>query len=108
MQWRNPMSAQQHHTMYLVDTQASDAEEWFCPTCGRRFLLRWPPMYRKTVLDPGDECITHSGSKGGLSLGLSSAIQTDMTDRHPTYHRSPEPIIHGDAELTSALRPWLK
>ncbi len=107
------MSEQQHHTMCLVDTDASGAEEWFCPTCGRCFLLRWPPMYQKTVLDPGDEHATHSGGKGGLmigrlSVGIFSAIQIDMTDRHAGYDRSPEPAGHGDAELSSALRPWLK
>src|SRR5580765_6272238 len=80
MQRRNPMSAQQHHTMCRVDTHISGVEEWFCPTCGRRFLLRWPPMYQTTVLDPGDEHATHSGSCGGratgqLSLGISSQPQ---------------------------------
>ena len=98
------MSEQQHHTMCLVDTDASGAEEWFCPTCGRCFLLRWPPMYRKTVLDPGDQQATHSGGKGGLligslSVGVSSPMQTNVTEHD---------IGHAQTELTDALRPWLK
>jgi hypothetical protein len=107
------MSEQQHHIMCLVETHASGAEEWSCPTCGRRFLLQWPPMYQKTVLDPGDQHATHSGSKDGLatgrmSLGISSGIQTNMTDQPEGYSHSSEPVERGDAELSSELRPWLK
>jgi hypothetical protein len=107
------MSEQRHHTMYRLDTQTSDDEEWFCPTCGRRFLLRWPPMYRKTVLNPGDDCVTHSGSKGGLatgqlSLGISSVMQTNVTDHSVGFDPSPDPAGHDETELTDALRPWLR
>jgi hypothetical protein len=107
------MSEQQHHTMCLVDTDASGAEEWFCPTCGRCFLLRWPPMYQKTVLDPGDEQATHSGGKGGLmigrlSVGISSVMQTNVTDHSVGFDPSPDPVGHDETELTDALRPWLK
>jgi hypothetical protein len=58
----------QSHTMTLVTTHDSGAEEWLCPTCGRRFLMHWPPDYKKTVLEPGDESATHSGGKGGISM----------------------------------------
>jgi len=58
----------QDHTMVLVTTHDSGAEEWYCPTCGRRFLMQWPPNYKRTVLDAGDENATHSGGKGGVSM----------------------------------------
>jgi hypothetical protein len=58
----------QEHTMQLVTTHDSEVEEWYCPTCGRRFLMHWPPEYKKTVLEPGDEYATHSGGKGGISM----------------------------------------
>lgn len=63
------MSDTDQHEMYLVATRPSGEEEWRCPTCGRRFLLRWPPAYQKTIIDPGDEYAIHSGSKGDLRMG---------------------------------------
>ncbi|MFI0487587.1 hypothetical protein [Actinomadura sp. 9N215] len=50
------------HEMRLVRIEESGLEEWACPTCGRRMLLRWPPHYRKQVVEPGDERACHVGS----------------------------------------------
>jgi hypothetical protein len=63
------MNAQQKHEMILETTHPSGAEEWYCPVCGRRFMLNWPPAYKKIILNPGDELASHSGGKGGLSMG---------------------------------------
>ena len=63
------MISEQNHEMQLETTHSSGAEEWYCPTCGRRFLLNMPPDYRKIILDAGDEAAIHSGSKGGLRMG---------------------------------------
>lgn len=60
---------QQKHEMILDKTHSSGAEEWYCPSCGRRFLLNWPPAYKKIILDAGDELASHSGGKGGLHVG---------------------------------------
>jgi hypothetical protein len=57
------------HTMTLVGQAQSGAEEWVCPRCGRRMLLRWPPDYQKLVLEEGDESAVHVGGKGGLQVG---------------------------------------
>jgi hypothetical protein len=54
--------------MRLERTYPSGAEEWFCPACGRRFLLNWSPAYKKIVLEAGDEYAMHSGGKGGLRM----------------------------------------
>ena len=43
-------------------TAESGLEEWACPTCGRRILLRWPPHYLKEVVDAGDEEACHIAS----------------------------------------------
>jgi hypothetical protein len=67
--------------MRLEKTHASGAEEWYCPTCGRRFLMQWPPSYQKIILEPGDEYAMHSGSKGGMrigSLGISEDAEEPM------------------------------
>jgi hypothetical protein len=50
------------HRMRRVERWATGGEEWWCPVCGRRLLLRWPPGYAKLVLDPGDERAAHTGA----------------------------------------------
>ncbi|TYB41378.1 hypothetical protein [Actinomadura chibensis] len=50
------------HEMRMVRTEESGLEEWACPTCGRRMLLRWPPHYEKRIVEPGDARACHVGS----------------------------------------------
>jgi hypothetical protein len=66
---------QDQHEMILATIHPSGAEEWFCPTCGRRFLMQWPPAYNKVILVPGDESAIHSGGKGSLSMDLFQTQQ---------------------------------
>ena len=63
------MSEQPRHEMQFKTNYSSGAELWYCPTCGRQFLLSYPPGYQKIILDAGDESAIHSGGKGGLSMG---------------------------------------
>jgi len=57
------MSRREKHQMILNRTYADGSQEWACPTCGRRLLLRWPPARRRTVLEPGDESAEHDGDR---------------------------------------------
>jgi hypothetical protein len=66
---------QEHHQLVLEKTHATGAEEWYCPTCGRRLLMFWPPEYKKIVLEPGDDYAVHTGAKGGLRMGAPETIQ---------------------------------
>ena len=52
-----------------VEQGAEQAEEWTCPRCGRRLLLRWPPHLEKLVLEHGDVTAIHVGGKGGVRAG---------------------------------------
>ncbi len=73
----------QPHEMCLAKTHASGAEEWFCPTCGRRFLMHFQPEYGNLnllVLEAGDELVSHVGSKGGLRIGRT---EVNMVDEEP-------------------------
>ena len=63
------MSEPQSHEMQLAAQRPTGEEEWFCPICGRRILMHWPPAYKKVVIAPGDEHAYHSGGKGGLQIG---------------------------------------
>lgn len=56
------------HQMVLTFTYPSGAEEWECLVCGRRMILQWPPKYRRIVMIPGDETVSHTGGKGGLKM----------------------------------------
>jgi hypothetical protein len=120
------MSQQQHHEMVLATTHASGSEEWYCPTCGRRFLLRWPPAYEKVVIEPGDEYAAHSGSKGDMlrmhaaDIAASAELSADddlLTLRRaqpseaaeePAVVRAADDEEPGDIPITDELRPWLK
>jgi hypothetical protein len=53
---------QAQHRMRRTETWPSGAEEWWCPACGRRLLLGWPPSHHKLVLDAGDELAAHTGA----------------------------------------------
>ena len=78
------------HEMVLTGRAESGAEEWFCPSCGRRMLLRWPPDYEKLVLEHGDDTAVHVGEKGGVRV-----VQAVV---------APEPV----ADVPTAERQWLR
>ena len=87
----------EQHEMRLVAKHPTGAEEWYCPSCGRRFLMQWPPQYEKIILEAGDEVAFHSGVKGG-ELGLS--LQTPQL--------SPEGSPEEDPGLSDELRAALE
>src|SRR5215207_533686 len=88
------MSEQQRHEMVLETTHPSGAEEWYCPTCGRRFLLNWPPAYKKIVLNTGDELASHSGGKGGLQMSKLQAVEAEASALPKQIRSSIEKILN--------------
>lgn len=74
------MDIMERHEMKLESTHSTGAEEWYCPTCGRRFLMQWPPQYKRIILDAGDENVVHTGGKSGLQIGLAHATPEDTED----------------------------
>ena len=61
---------QEQHDMLLDKSYPSGAEEWYCPACGRRFVMQWPPKYKRIILNQGDAYAVHCGGKGGLKMGV--------------------------------------
>ena len=61
------------HEMTRTRTLQPGVEEWSCPQCGRRLLLRRPPAFEKIVIEPGDEWAVHTGSTGSLELSMGEA-----------------------------------
>ena len=60
------MSSEQSHKLSLVKKYTSGAEEWYCASCGRRFVIQWSPEYQRVVLEPGDETAIHNTGKGAM------------------------------------------
>ena len=65
------------HEMRLAQTHATGVEEWFCRACGRRFVMQWPPAYKKIILEAGDEQAIHSGGKGSLVINVPGVTQAE-------------------------------
>jgi len=79
-------SVSEQHEMILSGTTDSGAEEWACPTCGRRIVFRWPPHYEKLVLEYGDANAVHVGGKGGLRVGSVAVIPAAATEVPAAEH----------------------
>jgi hypothetical protein len=71
---------QQQHDMLLETTHPSGAEQWSCPSCGRRMVMKWSPKYTRIILNAGDEYAAHSGGKGGLSLNAANIMPEKPND----------------------------
>jgi hypothetical protein len=68
-----------HHEMTLDKIHISGVEEWSCPTCGRRFLVQWPPAYKIIVLQPGDKDTQHSLTNDSLRMSSSAVPEKEET-----------------------------
>jgi hypothetical protein len=107
----------ERHEMEMIAKHESGAEEWLCPVCGRRFLMQWPPAYKKIVLEAGDEYASHSCSKGGLRIGSPSITTFDAAGlpETPTSDISQSAAWDDTAEAEAddpdaadKLQPWTK
>lgn len=104
------MTDRETHQMRLERTYESGAEEWLCPSCGRKFVMQWPPRYKRIVLHEGDQNAAHTGGKGGLHMG--------RLDVRPDEPPAPEAAISSvadddlpdptDAPIADELRPWMR
>jgi hypothetical protein len=50
---------EEHHGMIKVQTFSTGAEEWWCPICGRKFIVTWPPAYKRIITVQGNTEVTH-------------------------------------------------
>jgi hypothetical protein len=103
----------EQHEMQLEQTHPSGAEEWACPICGTRYLLQWPPAYKKVVLETGDEYALHSCSKGDLAIEQASFPEqqagASFDDPNITDEQAADSSADSsDSEQADKLRPWLK
>jgi hypothetical protein len=71
---------EKYHEMILEKTQVHGMEEWYCPDCGRRFVMQWPPAYRMILLEAGDQETRHSVSRSSSRTGSRRDTQLEETD----------------------------
>lgn len=82
----------ERHEMELVETYPDGAEEWFCPVCNRRFILQWPPNYKRVILEVGDENAIHSGGKNGVRMETDRGnVQVGLAEDLEEYDDDGDP-----------------
>jgi hypothetical protein len=59
------------HQMTCLSCEG-DRSEWFCPECGRHFVLTGGD---KRVIAHGDPAATHTGGTGGVTIGAVEVIE---------------------------------
>ena len=80
---------EQHHEMIFDKTHTSGLEEWYCSSCGRRFLVQWPPAYKMVILEPGEKDIRHNVSKGNSPIGSLPITPTRQIDSSEGFRLLP-------------------
>jgi hypothetical protein len=103
------------HEMVLEKQFDSGAEEWYCPTCGRRFIMQWPPEFKRVILEPGDEYAVHTAGKGipgMVSMQMDTGMKTrdtseasldEASENEDTFDNK----VSSDDPDDERLAPWL-
>ncbi|NWJ46425.1 MAG: hypothetical protein HXX08_11150 [Chloroflexi bacterium] len=73
------------HEMKLVGTNSDGYDEWHCPICGRRLLLKSQPTLTKLVLAIGDMTAEHMGVRPGLSFTSRNALPEPTKPELPVW-----------------------
>ncbi len=102
------MNNGEQHQMVVKNTFPTGAQEWFCPTCGRHFIIQWPPNYKRIVLDEGDEQATHAGGTDGLLMGSADVLPAE-TERDPMRNDGGKEDLGDNSDLDDPyLSPWAR
>lgn len=96
----------EHHTMTVIKRYDNGVEEWYCSTCGRHFMLQWPPEYKRIVLEPGDESAVHSGGTGGLTFGDAEIFPAEKETQTPLDDRDVSESTNATSGDDPYLGPW--
>lgn len=97
----------QQHQMVLKETLADGSQEWECPVCGRRFILQWPPNYKRVILEEGDDHAIHSGGTEGIVMG-STEIEPASTTVPADDMLAPGIPVDLDDPTLSPFARWLE
>ena len=102
----------QRHLMQLATTYPSGAEEWSCPTCGRRFVMHGLPGYEQLTLERGEKHVLAWGRTIGtavaakivLDAGDDAAFHTGSKSHSDAF--STDDASLDDHELQARLSSW--
>ncbi|MFD0528563.1 hypothetical protein ACFQ1I_18615 [Kitasatospora arboriphila] len=89
------------HQMRPTARLADGADEWSCPTCGRRIVLRRPPDPGITVLDAGDESAVHIGITEPTAAERAAAEAAERYGLGPVQE-IPRPLARGPRDAREA------
>ncbi len=67
------------HAMQLQQTFPSDAQDWYCPECNRRFIMHFREQQEQLdilVLEEGDKFANHTGVGVGELSSIGTIIPT--------------------------------
>lgn len=64
----------ERHEMELIEKHKDGRDEWLCPTCRRRFIMQWPPNFKRVILEEGDVNAIHIGGKSGVRMEASATL----------------------------------
>jgi DNA-directed RNA polymerase subunit RPC12/RpoP len=90
------MQLESQHVMVLAAEHPDGSQEWQCPTCGRRFIMKWQPEYSRAILEEGNPNAIHTGGTSGLHINLS------------IYEGQDTPEIYEDDPYLAPFQSWME
>lgn len=106
MEGEEELFKMQQHEMQLVVTYSTGAEEWCCPTCGRRIIVMPPPGSTTLALERGAKYILVWGPETGTMT--ATKILLELGDEQALHHGTAiSPEANPFIENVSAWEEWL-
>ena len=106
------MYESQQHEMQLKTTYASGAEEWYCPTCGRQFVIHWPPGCETITLERRDKYFFVRRNRTGTAVTTKIILETDdeylvhISSQGEQHVYLPPVTRFEEAAITEDVDPW--
>jgi hypothetical protein len=93
----------EQHQVYLEIVHPSGAEQWRCPTCGRRLVLNFPPGTETLILERGDKYALTWGTSTGTIAAVKIVLETG--DDH-ALHGGKNREAFAPVEATDDMSLW--
>lgn len=100
------MEEPQQHEMLLEMTYPSGAEQWYCPSCGRRLVLTVPDGSEALAMERGDRYTLVWGSRIGTMATTKTVLDFGDTDAVHYGGQTVEFLIFDDSSEES-MSVWI-
>lgn len=74
---------QEQHKMIVVKEYDTGIIEFYCPDCGRRILMSFPPHYHREVLYEGNSDAIHYSGTGEANIEIMMDAEKNDDDTLP-------------------------